>query len=94
MMAMRLALAVGEPDVDAMLRRLSWRQWAEWCAFYAIDPFGSQRQDANFAALMTMIAGAFGDKGATVKRFMLFPDRPARKRTRDFSGFMQFMGRR
>jgi len=94
MMAMRLALEVGEPDVDGLLDRLTWRQLMEWCAFYRIDPWGSQRQDANFAYLMTMIASGFGDKNAQLSRFMLFPGKTATTKKRSFDSFMAFMGRK
>jgi len=71
---MRLALAMGEVNVDRMLSRITCRQFLEWCAFYAIDPFGSQRQDYNFAALMLLIASALGEKKKTIDDFLLFKD--------------------
>jgi hypothetical protein len=35
-----LALEVGEPDVEALKRRISRRQLARWFAFYRIEPWG------------------------------------------------------
>jgi len=37
---MRLALAVGEVNVDRMLSTLSWQQIVEWAAFYQLEPWG------------------------------------------------------
>jgi hypothetical protein len=38
--AYRLALALDQPNVDAMLSRITWRQWQEWQQFCALEPFG------------------------------------------------------
>lgn len=45
MFAFRLALALGHSRPDALLRSLTAREYAEWQAFYTVDPFGDQRAD-------------------------------------------------
>ena len=95
-MAMRLALAVGEPDVDAMMGRISWRQFVEWSAFFQIEPFGAPMHDALSAALMTMVASAFGDKGAKMDKYMLFNQKKRKQQSADhlksvFRGLATFM---
>jgi hypothetical protein len=45
MFAFRLCLELGYVHPDEMLRRMTARQFAEWCAFYGLDPFGEQRAD-------------------------------------------------
>lgn len=39
-----------------MLRGLSARQFAEWQAYEAVEPFDETRMDARFSALMTLLA--------------------------------------
>lgn len=37
MFALRLALAMGRPDVDAMLDGITLRQYHEWAMFFGLD---------------------------------------------------------
>ena len=57
---MRLALEVGEWDVDALAKKMTVQQMAEWAAFYKLSPWGdSWRRSGRMVA---MIAAAFGAK--------------------------------
>ncbi len=43
--AFRLCLALGQLHPEHLLQSLTSRQFAEWMAFYSLDPFGDQRAD-------------------------------------------------
>jgi len=61
-MVLRLALALGQPNPDAMLAQLRPHHLAEWLAFYRMEPWGDQRADIR-AALQTMqLVSASGAK--------------------------------
>ena len=47
---MRLALAFGEP-VSALQARMSSHEFAEWLAFFRIEPLSEARADARIAIL-------------------------------------------
>ena len=49
-------MALGCPDVDAMLDGMSSRQWSEWQVFWRTYGWGERRMDVRFARLMTLIA--------------------------------------
>ena len=61
-----------------MESRLTAREFAEWMAFYQIDPWGEQRADMRSAQLVSMLANINRDpkKGRVYRpdEFMLFPD--------------------
>jgi hypothetical protein len=44
-MAMRLAQMSGEVNVDAMLKRMTQSQFIEWCVFFKMEPWGTERED-------------------------------------------------
>lgn len=50
-----LGLAFGEPDIAALQRRISSAQFAEWQAFYNLNPFGLERADLRSAQVAAMI---------------------------------------
>lgn len=54
--AHRLALALGIPDVDGMLARMSARQFAEWEAYYAQEPWGELRADLRAGIVASTLA--------------------------------------
>jgi hypothetical protein len=61
-MVLRLALALGYANPDAMLAEMKPRHLAEWLAFYRIEPWGETRADIR-AALQTMqLVSASGAK--------------------------------
>lgn len=45
MFAYRLALMMGEPNIDRLLRSLTAKQLAEWYAYYRLCPFGQDHSD-------------------------------------------------
>lgn len=62
-----MALALGVPDVDALLAQLTSRQLAEWMAFGQLEPFGEVRADLRAAIVASTIANAFSVKGRRFK---------------------------
>lgn len=59
---MRLALATGRLDVDALLAGLSARQLAEWDAFERIEGgFGDRAAAASMAQMLALYAEAHRD---------------------------------
>lgn len=46
---MKLALALGEPSPDNMLRNMSYREYREWMAYDMIEPIGPDRFNLLFA---------------------------------------------
>ena len=57
---MRLALEVGEWDVDSLAERMTVHQMAEWAAFYKLSPWGDAWRRSG--RMVAMIAAAFGAK--------------------------------
>lgn len=54
----RLALAVGEWDVDSLARRMPCGLLAEWLAFYRLEPFGDDwRRTGRAATWQAAMAG-------------------------------------
>lgn len=49
--AYRLAVALGEPSVDHMLQKMTWRELVEWRLFSNKEPLGGRRMDYLFALL-------------------------------------------
>jgi len=54
-------------------------EFMEWQRYYAEDPFGDQRQDQRFAMICQVVAALAG-KPPPLQNFMLYPDRPTRRR--------------
>lgn len=52
---------MGEPNVDAMLRKISSRQLTEWMAFSKLEPFGEERADLRMGILAALIANVNRD---------------------------------
>lgn len=52
---MRLALMLGEADVDAMLETMSAPQLSEWIEFHELEPFGPLADDVR-GAMLAMLA--------------------------------------
>jgi hypothetical protein len=53
--------------VDAMLRGLTWKQFAEWRTFYELEPFGDIRDDHRAALVAWVIAMVNRGKGSPPK---------------------------
>ena len=53
-------MALGCPDVDALLDGMSSRQWSEWQVFWRTYGWGERRMDVRFARLMALIVNLVG----------------------------------
>jgi hypothetical protein len=95
---MTLALAMGEPDVDGMLGRISSRQIAEWMAFQQVSPFGEEREDLRTGILASTIYNMAGKVSKGVKRpidFMpKFKDEPKRQTGKEMLNVLKSMAGR
>lgn len=83
-----LAALWGCPVREAQARCDS-REFAEWLAFYRIDPFGEQRADLRNGILAALVANAMrrsGQQPAKPEDFM--PFREVRKRTPEEAALM------
>lgn len=58
---MRLACRLGQPNVDLMLRGMSWRQFREWQAYAELEPFDEARGDIRVALLACLLANIHRD---------------------------------
>lgn len=61
--AHKLALAMGELDVDRVLR-LGTRKLMEWQAYDLIDPFGQDREDYRMGMVVAALLNPHRKKGA------------------------------
>jgi len=73
MFAMKLALAVGRADVDAMLDEITEREFRDWMAYDRIQPFGAERDDIRMALGFAAMCNTWGGK-VKVESFMPFTD--------------------
>ncbi len=76
--ALRLALELGWPNVDAMLREMTAQQFDEWLAFYQLEPFGIGAIDSEWAHWKAIYTNAHARKGKRVpkpEKFLLFRDK-------------------
>ena len=76
--ALRLALELGWPNVDAMLREMTAEQFDEWIAYYQLEPFGILAEDALSAHWKAIYINAHREKGKRAKKvdkFLLFGEK-------------------
>ena len=59
---MRLALQLGRANVDAMLRELTAEQFAEWAAFFGLEPWGFHEENRRMAVVASTVANMSGKK--------------------------------
>lgn len=76
MTAMRLALAMGRIDVDAMLDEVDHDQFIEWAAFFSVEPHGWNAINLAQARISTMIGLSVGAKKVK-ERNLLIKSTPA-----------------
>lgn len=85
--AYRLALALGEPNPDAMLARLPFRIFKEWLDYAQVEPFGEERADLRAGIIASVMANCLArGKGRPAFRpsdFMPLFDGEKRERTPD-----------
>jgi hypothetical protein len=75
-----LALELGYANVDAMLREMTAQQFAEWIAYYQIEPFGTLSEDAEWAHWKSIYTNAHIRKGKPrikTEKFLLYAEKPA-----------------
>ena len=75
--ALRLALSLGWPNVDAMLREMSAKQFDEWMAYYQLEPFGILAEDliaAHWKAIYCNSNRKSGKQAAKTEKFLVFRD--------------------
>lgn len=56
-------MALGCPHPDYLMDTLSSRQWAEWQAFYQMEPFGDVKADWRAGMLASVLANVNRGKG-------------------------------
>lgn len=73
-----------EPNVDGLLRSITFDQFLEWKAYDTLFPFGDTRQDWNFASLAATVMNALmisvrSEQRFRPKDFLLeFKDEPSK----------------
>jgi len=81
----RLALALGHPFPDQLMRIMSAKTFIAWQQYAAIEPFGEERADLRMGILASTVVnvamGVTGSKGklSSPADFMPFTDRPQPK---------------
>lgn len=55
----RLALALGA-TVEELRERMTGREFAAWCEYYAIEPFGALRDEYHARMIAAAVARALG----------------------------------
>ena len=69
------------PDPDALLSEITGEQWAEWCEFYQLEPWGDARADVRALWVASMAVSPYRKKGASPPRFEdYFPHLATRQR--------------
>mgnify|MGYP001573793575 CR=1 FL=1 len=81
--AYRLALELGM-TVREMLQRMDSHEFAEWQAFYEVEPFGATKDDLFTARLLCFVANMFRGKDelpAEIEDFLLLAEKPDRRQS-------------
>ena len=61
--AFRLARELGVWDVDGMMRAMPSRLLSEWMAYWAIEPFGEEREDYRAAMIVAATYNVWRKRG-------------------------------
>lgn len=70
-------MALGQPDVDGMLARMSSRQLTEWMIFYQLEPWGEKRADLRAGIVAATVANVHrGKKDKALKAEDFMPELP------------------
>ena len=75
-----MCLALGFATPAEAQARINSREFAEWMAYYQIEPFGQDRGDASAAIVAHTIAACNGVKNTTPADFMPRFGEPETKR--------------
>lgn len=70
-----MALALGYPHPDHLLRELTSKQLTEWMAYSLLEPFGPKRDDERAGVLASVTIQPHLKKGKKIKPEDFFPDR-------------------
>lgn len=62
MFKFKLALALGR-TVSELEQTMSCREFSQWAAFYAVHPFGAERDNLHSAIIASTIANVHRSKG-------------------------------
>jgi len=62
--AFRLALKVGETDVNGMLRRMPMRQFLDWMHYANLEPFEETRGDWRAAHIVSTLCNIYRKSGS------------------------------
>ena len=65
-----------EPDVDALLRRMSSKKIAEWQAFWELEPFGDEWRQAGTVAAAALSPHVEKGRKVTAENFIPKPSEP------------------
>lgn len=65
-------MALGQANPDAMLRSMSAATFAQWQAYYMLEPFGAEVEDVRYATKMSLWLAAHGGKGTAKQRMDAF----------------------
>ena len=80
-MLFRLALAMQEPDIDALANRVTLRTLGAWWGFWLLEPWGNEwRMTAKLAA---HVRGAMGTQDDTDYEDRFVPGCRPREQTRE-----------
>ena len=61
------------------MARVDAREFAEWNAFYQLEPFGEERADWRMAQLCCLVVGALGGKASKISLSdFMWQDEPER----------------
>ena len=48
--------------VSELVKRMTWREFRYWAAYYKLEPWGAERADLAIAGLRQQLAGMLSDK--------------------------------
>lgn len=80
----RLAVMLGKATIPEVQRSMTAAQFAEWWAYYNLEPFGGERVDLGFAQLCALVANAMRGRGRApykIEDFLMFTGKSSRKLT-------------
>jgi hypothetical protein len=79
----RLALALRQPNPDAMLAVMPYRVYQDWMTYYELEPFGEERADLRAGIIAATIANCLARrKGRPAFRVTDFMPRFGREKRR------------
>lgn len=87
----RLAAKLGMSARRAMCE-IDAAEFAYWCAYYRLEPWGEDRADTRAAIVAATIAASHGGKNVKVENFMAHkPDRTKPKTLKQWANIAKFL---